>query len=188
MTLSHAEYQAIANGLTPNGQAFIDGKFCDALDGKKFETTNPATGQVLASVAHCKAADVDRAVIAARRVFNAGTWSRAEPEERKEVLLKVAELVRKHTHELAVLESMDTGKTINDCMDEIGGEVPNFFQWYAELADKTFGKIAPTGPSALALITKEPAGIAGAVLPWNFPLVMAAWKIAPALAVGCSAV
>ena len=188
MTLSHAEYQAIANGLTPNGQAFIDGKFCDALDGEKFETTNPATGQVLASVAHCKAADVDRAVIAARRVFNAGTWSRAEPEERKEVLLKVAELVRKHTHELAVLESMDTGKTINDCMDEIGGEVPNFFQWYAELADKTFGKIAPTGPGALALITKEPAGIAGAVLPWNFPLVMAAWKIAPALAVGCSAV
>jgi acyl-CoA reductase-like NAD-dependent aldehyde dehydrogenase len=188
MTLSHAEYQAIANGLTPNGQAFIDGKFCDALDGEKFETTNPATGQVLASVAHCKAADVDRAVIAARRVFNAGTWSRAEPEERKEVLLKVAELVRKHTHELAVLESMDTGKTINDCMDEIGGEVPNFFQWYAELADKTFGKIAPTGPGTLALITKEPAGIAGAVLPWNFPLVMAAWKIAPALAVGCSAV
>lgn len=188
MTLSHAEYKAIARGLTPNGQAFIDGKFCDALDGDKFETINPATGQVLASVAHCKAADVDRAVVAARRVFNAGTWSRAEPEERKEVLLKIAALVRKHTHELAVLESLDTGKTINDCMDEIGGEVPNFFQWYAELADKTFGKIAPTGPKALALITKEPAGIAGAVLPWNFPLVMAAWKIAPALAVGCSAV
>jgi aldehyde dehydrogenase (NAD+)/gamma-glutamyl-gamma-aminobutyraldehyde dehydrogenase len=188
MSLSHAEYQTIASSLTPNGQAFIDGKFCDALDGEKFETTNPATGQVLASVAHCKAADVDRSVVAARRVFNAGTWSRAEPEERKEVLLKIADLVRKHTYELAVLESLDTGKTINDCMDEIGGEVPNFFQWYAELADKTFGKIAPTGPGALALITKEPAGIAGAVLPWNFPLVMAAWKIAPALAVGCSAV
>ena len=73
-------------------------------------------------------------------------------------------------------------------MDEIGGEVVNFFQWYAELADKSFGKIAPTGPSALALIVKEPAGVAGAVLPWNFPLVMAAWKIAPSLAVGCSAV
>jgi aldehyde dehydrogenase (NAD+)/gamma-glutamyl-gamma-aminobutyraldehyde dehydrogenase len=188
MTLSHAQYQAIATDLIPNGQAFIDGKFCDAIDGEKFETVNPATGQVLANVAHCKSADVDLAVTAARRVFNAGTWSRAEPEERKEVLLKIADLVRKHTHELAVLESLDTGKTINDCMDEIGGEVPNFFQWYAELADKTFGKIAPTGPGALALITKEPAGIAGAILPWNFPLVMAAWKIAPALAVGCSAV
>jgi len=188
MTLSHAEYQAIAARLTPNGQAFIDGAFCDAVDGETFETTNPATGQVLARVAHCKAADVDRAVTAARRVFNAGTWSRAEPEHRKEILLKIAALVREHTHELAVLESLDTGKTINDCMDEIGGEVPNFFQWYAELADKTFGKIAPTGPGALALITKEPAGIAGAVLPWNFPLVMAAWKIAPSLAVGCSAI
>lgn len=188
MTLSHAEYKAIAAGLSPNGQAFIDGNYCDALDGDKFETINPATGQVLASVAHCKAADVDRAVAAARRVFNDGTWSRAEPEERKEVLLKVADLVRIHTHELAVLESLDTGKTINDCMDEIGSEVPKFFQWYAELADKIFGKIAPTGTGALALITKEPAGIAGAVLPWNFPLVMAAWKIAPSLAVGCSAV
>ncbi len=188
MTLSHAEFQAIARKQQPSGQAFIDGKFCDALDGEKFETTNPATGQVLAEVAHCKAADVDRAVAAARRVFNEGTWSRAEPEERKEVLLKVAQLVRENTHELAVLESLDTGKTINDCLDEIGGDVPNFFQWYAELADKTFGKIAPTGPGAMALITKEPAGIAGAVLPWNFPLVMAAWKIAPSLAVGCSAV
>lgn len=188
MTLSHAEFQALASRQKPTGQAFIDGKFCDALDGEKFQTINPATGQVLAEVAHCKAADVDRAVTAARRVFVAGTWSRAEPEERKDVLLKVAQLVRDNTYELAVLESMDTGKTINDCIDEIGGEVPNFFQWYAELADKTFGKIAPTGPGALALITKEPAGVAGAVLPWNFPLVMAAWKIAPALAVGCSAV
>lgn len=188
MTLSHAEFLAIASKQKPNGQAFIDGKFCDALDGEKFATINPATDQVLAEVAHCKAADVDRAVAAARRVFNEGTWSRAEPEERKEVLLKVAQLVRENTHELAVLESLDTGKTINDCLAEIGGDVPNFFQWYAELADKTFGKIAPTGPRAMALITKEPAGIAGAVLPWNFPLVMAAWKIAPSLAVGCSAV
>ena len=188
MTLSYTEYQAIAAKSTPNGQAFIDGKFCDASDGETFESINPATGQILARVAHCKAADVDRAVAAARRVFNAGTWSRAEPEHRKEILLKIAALVRENTHELAVLESLDTGKTINDCMDEIGGEVPNFFQWYAELADKTFGKIAPTGPGALALITKEPAGIAGAVLPWNFPLVMAAWKIAPSLAVGCSTI
>ena len=188
MTLSYTEYQAIAANICPNGQAFIDGKFCDAADGQKFETINPATGQVLASVAHCKAVDIDRAVAAARRVFNAGTWSRAEPELRKEVLLKVAALVRKHTPELAVLESLDTGKTINDCMDEIGGEVVNFFQWYAELADKSFGKIAPTGPSALALIVKEPAGVAGAVLPWNFPLLMATWKIAPSLSVGCSAV
>ena len=188
MTLSHDQYQAIADRLKPSGQAFIDGRFCDAADGQKFETSNPATGQVLASVAHCKSADVDRAVAAARRVFDEGIWSRAEPEHRKDVLLKVAALVREHIDELAVLESLDTGKTITDCLQEIGKDVPAFFQWYAELADKTFGKIAPTGPSALALIIKEPAGVAGAILPWNFPLVMAAWKIAPALAVGCSIV
>ena len=188
MTLSHADYQAIASKLKPNGQAFIDGAFHDAVDGEKFETVNPATGDVLAEVAHCKAADVDRAVAAARRVFDAGTWSRAEPEERKEVLLKVAQLVREHAHELAVLESIDAGKTINDCMEEIGVEVPKFFQWYAELADKTFGKIANTGPGALGLVVQEPIGVAGAILPWNFPLLMAAFKIAPALATGCSAV
>ena len=188
MSLTFQEFQTIAASLKPNGKAFIDGAFCDAEDCEKFVSTNPATSETLAEVAHCKAADVDKAVLAARRVFNEGTWSRAEPEERKEVLLKVAQLVREHTNELAVLESLDTGKTINDCLDEIGSEVPNFFQWYAELADKTFGKIAPTGPGAVALITREPAGVAGAVLPWNFPLVMAAWKIAPALAVGCSAV
>ena len=188
MTLSRADYHAIASGLDICGKAYIDGAYCDAADGERFETTNPATGETLAEVAHCKAADVDRAVAAARRVFNAGTWSRAEPEERKDVLLKVARLVREHTDELAVLESLDTGKTITDCMAEIGGDVVNFFQWYAELADKYFGKIAPTGPEALALITREPVGVAGAVLPWNFPLVMATWKIAPALAVGCSAV
>ena len=188
MSLSYTEFQTIAAGLRPNGKAFIDGEFCDAVDHSTFISLNPATGETLAEIAHCKAADVDRAVSAARRVFNEGTWSSAEPEERKEILLNVARLVRKHKNELAVLESLDTGKTINDCLDEIGGEVPNFFQWYAELADKTFGKIAPTGPGAMALITREPAGVAGAVLPWNFPLVMAAWKIAPALAVGCSAV
>lgn len=188
MTLPHADFQSIASKLIPNGQAYINGEYCDAADGDKFETVNPATGQVLAEVAHCKSADVDRAVSAARRVFNDGTWSRAEPEYRKHVLLKVAALVREHTNELAVLESLDTGKTIRDCIQEIGTEVPRFFQWYAELADKTFGKIAPTGPGALALITYEPAGIAGGVLPWNFPLLMAAWKIAPALSVGCSAV
>lgn len=156
MTMTHADFQAIAAKLNPNGRAYIDGKFCDAADGDKFETINPATGKVLAEVAHCKAADVDRAVAAARRVFNQGTWSRAEPEHRKEVLLKVAALVRKHTNELAVLESLDTGKTITDCLHEVGTEVPKFFQWYAELADKTFGKIAPTGPGAKAQFSRRP--------------------------------
>ena len=143
---------------------------------------------MIGTFSHCGAADVDRAVAAARRVFNQGTWSRAAPEYRKEILLKLADLVDKNKNELAVLESLDAGKTITDCLHEVGTEAPAFFRWYAELADKTFGKIAPTGDDALALIVKEPAGVAGAILPWNFPFLMAVWKIAPALAAGCSIV
>jgi aldehyde dehydrogenase (NAD+)/gamma-glutamyl-gamma-aminobutyraldehyde dehydrogenase len=188
MTLSLEQAQSIASRLRLNAKAYIDGAFCDAADGGTFETVNPATGEVICGVAHCTAADVDRAVAAARRVFDDGRWSRAAPEYRKDILLRLAALVRQHTHELAVLESIDSGKTITDCLHEIGNEVPNFFQWYGELADKSFGKVAPTGEDTLALVIKEPAGVVGLVLPWNFPLLMAAWKLAPALAAGCSAI
>jgi len=187
MSLTLEQTRTIASKLHPNGKAFIGGKFVDASDDATFATINPATGATICDVAHCSADDVDRAVTAARRVFQDGVWSRATPEHRKSILLKLADLVRAHTQELAVLESIDSGKTITDCLHEIGNEVPNFFQWYAELIDKTFGKVAPTGDHALALIVKEPAGVVGLVLPWNFPLLMAAWKLAPALAAGCSA-
>ena len=188
MSETRAYFHNIRDTLTPNTQAFIDGQYCDAADGAKLENLNPATGEVIGTFSHCGAADVDRAVAAARRVFNQGTWSRAAPEYRKEILLKLANLVDKNKNELAVLESLDAGKTITDCLHEVGTEAPAFFRWYAELADKTFGKIAPTGDDALALIVKEPAGVAGAILPWNFPFLMAVWKIAPALAAGCSIV
>ncbi len=188
MPLTRDTARKIASGLRPDARAFIDGKFCDASDGGTFETINPATGEVICGVAHSSGADVDRAVAAARRAFDSGVWSRAAPEDRKAVLLRLAGLVREHADELAVLESLDAGKTITDCQDEIGDQVANFFQWYAELADKTFGKVAPTGEDALALIVKEPAGVVGLVLPWNFPLLMAAWKLAPALAAGCSTI
>lgn len=187
MTLDAAHYAAIAQKLTLPSQAFIDGAFCRAADGAVFENINPATGAIIGTVVHCGAADVDRAVKAARRAFNDGAWSRAAPEHRKGVLLRLAALVRQHAEELATLECVDSGKTITDCLNEIGLEVPNFFQWYAELIDKSFGRIAPTGETALALIVKEPIGVVGLVLPWNFPLLMAAWKLAPALAAGCSA-
>ena len=188
MSETRAYFHNIRDTLTPNTQAFIDGQYCDAADGAKLENLNPATGEVIGTFSHCGAADVDRAVAAARRVFNQGTWSRAAPEYRKEILLKLADLVDKNKNEIAVLESLDAGKTITDCLHEVGTEAPAFFRWYAELADKTFGKIAPTGDDALALIVKEPAGVAGAILPWNFPFLMAVWKIAPALAAGCSIV
>lgn len=188
MSLTKAQAQNIASSLKPETRAFIAGSFADASDGGTFATINPATGETLTAVAHCTGTDVDRAVAAARRAFDDGVWSRAAPEERKAVLLKLADLVREHREELAVLESLDSGKTITDCLHEIGNEVPTFFQWYAELADKSFGKVAPTGEENLALIVKEPAGVVGLVLPWNFPLLMAAWKLAPALAAGCSCI
>ncbi len=180
-------YKEIAARLRLPELAYIDGGFRPASSGRVFENVNPATGEVLGTVAHCDHADVDLAVRAARRAFEDGGWSHAAPEHRKAVLLRLAELVRRHTEELAVMECLDTGKTITDCLHEIGNEVPTFFQWYAELIDKTFGKVAPTGSDALALIVKEPIGVAGLVLPWNFPLLMVAWKLAPALAAGCSA-
>ena len=186
--MTKARAAALASKITIPTEAFIDGAYRPAASGEVFETINPATGETIAAVAHCGPADVDKAVVAARKAFDSGVWSRAAPEDRKAVLLRLAGLVRDNAEELAVLESIDSGKTITDCLHEIGNEVPNFFQWYAELIDKTFGKVAPTGEDALALIVKEPAGVVGLVLPWNFPLLMAAWKLAPALAAGCSAI
>jgi aldehyde dehydrogenase (NAD+)/gamma-glutamyl-gamma-aminobutyraldehyde dehydrogenase len=183
---SPAFYQAIADRLTLPTEAFIDGSFVAAKSGAVIETVNPATGQVLAAVAHCQAEDVDGAVAAARRAFRSGVWSRVAPEARKTVLLRFAELIRANSNELAVLESLDSGKPIRDCLKEIAIEVPDTFQWYAELIDKSFGKVAPTGEQACAMILREPIGVVAAVLPWNFPLLMAAWKLAPALASGCS--
>lgn len=188
MSMTKDDFHKLRDSLKINTQAFIDGTFCDVADGSKLETTNPATGETIASFAHCGAADVDRAVAAARRVFNEGTWSRAAPEYRKEILFKVANLIDQNNHELAVLESLDAGKTITDCLAETGEEASNYFRWYAELADKTFGKVANTGEDALALVVKEPVGVVGAVVPWNFPFLMTVWKIATALAAGCSIV
>lgn len=186
VSITKAEAYDIANKITIRNLAFIDGKYYAAADGATFNTINPATEKLITCVAHCGSTDVDRAVKAARRVFRAGNWSRIAPEARKEVLLRLANLIRANARELAVLESIDSGKTITDCLHEIGTEVPSFFQWYAELIDKRFDKVSPTGEDALALIVKEPIGVVGLVLPWNFPLLMAAWKLAPALAAGCS--
>lgn len=188
MDTTKTEFHDLRDSLTLNTQAFIDGQFCNAANGAKLETINPATGELITSFAHCDSADVDRAVAAARRVFDEGIWSRAAPEYRKEILFKLADLIEQNNKELAVLESLDAGKTITDCLAETGTEAANYFRWYAELADKTFGKVANTGEDALALIVKEPVGVVGAVVPWNFPFLMAVWKIATALATGCSIV
>ena len=179
-------YKSIASKLDFEGRAFIDGKYVDAIDGQKFENINPATGEILCTVAKCNYKDVDLAVKSSRKAFESGVWSRTSPEFRKDILLKFAELLRKHGEENSVLECVDTGKLIGDCIDEVADDAPMHFQWYGELIDKVFGKVAPTDPSITSLIVKEPIGVVAGVVPWNFPLMMAVWKAAPALAAGCS--
>ena len=179
-------YKSIASKLDFEGRAFIDGKYVDAIDGQKFENINPATGEILCTVAKCNYKDVDLAVKSSRKAFESGVWSRSSPEFRKDILLKFAELLRKHGEENSVLECVDTGKLIGDCIDEVADDAPMHFQWYGELIDKVFGKVAPTDPSITSLIVKEPIGVVAGVVPWNFPLMMAVWKSAPALAAGCS--
>jgi aldehyde dehydrogenase (NAD+)/gamma-glutamyl-gamma-aminobutyraldehyde dehydrogenase len=188
MEMTTPDYKSIASKLDFEGRAFIDGKYVDAIDGQKFENINPATGEVLCTVAKCNYKDVDLAVKASRKAFESGVWSRTSPEFRKDILLKFAELLRKHGEENSVLECVDTGKLIGDCIDEVANDAPMHFQWYGELIDKVFGKVAPTDPSITSLIVKEPIGVVAGVVPWNFPLMMAVWKAAPALAAGCSVI
>ncbi|MWV48530.1 aldehyde dehydrogenase family protein [Rathayibacter sp. VKM Ac-2803] len=182
------DWARLARSIEPRRRAFIDGSPVDAADGGTFDTLDPATGLVLASVARGGAEDIDRAVAAARRAFSAGSWSRSAPAQRKAVLLRLADLVRTHADELALLDTLDGGKLIADTSTvDIPGSA-HILQWYAEAIDKQYGEVAPTAPGDLAIITREPLGVIGAVVPWNYPLEMAIWKLAPALAAGNSVV
>ncbi|RUW83328.1 MAG: aldehyde dehydrogenase family protein [Mesorhizobium sp.] len=188
MSHTTAYYENLAQGLSIPAKAVIDGRLVHAQSGASFETLNPASTLTIGEVTSCDAGDVDLAVKAARKSFEGGVWSRVGVTKRKNVLVTLAGLIRENSEQLAILESLDTGKPITDCLNEIGNEVPKFFQWYAELLDKSYGKVAPTENDVLALITEEPIGVVGLVLPWNFPLLITAWKVAPALAAGCSIV
>ncbi|MFR0692738.1 aldehyde dehydrogenase [Enterobacterales bacterium AE_CKDN230030158-1A_HGKHYDSX7] len=186
--LTRAEYAAIAAELRFPGRAFIDGRFQDARSGKTFATSNPATGAHLADIAACAAEDVDLAVAAARAAFEQGVWSKRSPAERKAVLLGFARLLEEHAHELAVMESLDSGKPVRECQTIDVPETVNTLRWHAELIDKLYDATAPVGSNAVTLVVREPIGVVGLVLPWNFPLLMLAWKIGPSLAAGCSVV
>ncbi|MFN7008742.1 MAG: aldehyde dehydrogenase [Allorhizobium sp.] len=188
MEFAKHDWAKTAATLRFRDKAFIGGKAVEALSGDTFDCINPATGGLLAKVAACGEADVDRAVKSARAAFEDGRWSRKSPAERKAVLLKLADLIRANTVELALLDSLDMGKLV---MDAATVDVPGsaaIFQWYAEAIDKVYDEVAPTGPNNLALVRREPLGVVGAVVPWNFPLDMATWKCAPALAMGNSVV
>ncbi|HLX35458.1 MAG TPA: aldehyde dehydrogenase [Candidatus Limnocylindrales bacterium] len=179
---------AIAAPTRFRTQAFIDGSFRDAQTGETFESLNPATGRPITSVSAGGEADIDAAVRAARRSFDDGRWSRMAPAGRKQVLLAFADAIEANADELAALDALEAGKPITDTRDVDLPDTVKTFRWYAEAIDKLFDAVAPTGPDALGLIVREPIGVVGAVLPWNFPILMAAWKVAPALAVGNSMV
>ena len=186
--LTRADWGARASALTLRDKAFIDGQFVDAASGQTLASVNPATEAVLAHVAACDSEDVDRAVAAARRSFDAGLWSRMAPGDRKAVMLRLADLIRDHVIEFALLDSLDMGKLVTDAVTVDAPGAAHFFQWYAEAIDKLYDEVAPTGPGDLALVRRVPLGVVGAVTPWNFPLDMATWKAAAALAAGNSVV
>ena len=177
-----------ARTLSFRTQAFIDGRYLDAAAGATFDSINPATGKLLARVAAGDEEDINRAVGAARAAFRKGSWAELAPAKRKKILLRFAEVILRHTEELALLETLDMGKPISDSLKIDVPGAARCLQWYAEAIDKVYDQVAPTGPRALALITREPMGVVGAIVPWNFPLLMAAWKIAPILASGNSLV
>lgn len=171
-----------------DANAWINGKSTPAQSGKTFETRSPADNRLLANVAECDAADVDAAVKAAKDAFESGVWSRMAPNARKKALLKFVDLLVEHQSELAALDAWDAGKPITDCETLDLPETLETMRWFAEAIDKVYDDVSPTGLDALGLVTHEPIGVVGAVIPWNFPLIMLAWKAGPVLAAGNSLV
>jgi 4-(gamma-glutamylamino)butanal dehydrogenase len=186
--LTKEEYRAIASGLDLPCNAFVDGGYRPAISGKTFASTNPATGEILGHIAACEAEDVDVAVSKAREAFDDGRWSHLHPSERKDILIRFAKLLTRNARDLAVMESIDSGKTIYDCETVDLPETINCIKWHAEAIDKMYDQVAPASEDHIAMVLREPIGVVGLVLPWNFPLLMLAWKIGPALAAGCSVV
>jgi acyl-CoA reductase-like NAD-dependent aldehyde dehydrogenase len=169
-------------------QNYIDGKFVDAADGTGFDVFNPATGEVIATAPDSKQADVHAAVSAARRTFDDGTWwPRTTERERGRILLRAADIVRREHERLAQLESLDSGKPIGEAREDIA-EVAFMFEYYGGWATKIYGDIPPVGPDAMSLVVKEPMGVAAAITPWNYPMMMAVQKVAPAIAAGCTVI
>ena len=185
---NYEQWQTMANSMEFISDAFIDGQFIAAQQGERFDVINPATGKLLTQVASCQSEDADLAVAAAKNVFKKGSWSRLPALERKKTLLKFADLIEQHSETLALIDTLDMGKPISDT---VGFDLPNTvetFRWTAEAIDKIYGEISPTNTTSMALITHEPIGVVAAIVPWNYPLMMASWKIAPALAAGNSVI
>ncbi|MEI5997990.1 aldehyde dehydrogenase [Paraburkholderia bengalensis] len=183
-----AYWQEKAATLSIEGRAFIDGEYRPAESGRRFDCVSPGDGEVLAKIADCGEADVNAAVKAARRAFEQGVWAARNPRQRKATLLKWAALIREHLDELALLETLDAGKPISDTTTVDVPGAAYCVEWFAEAIDKVGGEVAPADHHLVGLVTREPIGVVAAVVPWNFPILMASWKFGPALAAGNSVV
>ena len=186
--LTHQEYQALAAQMSFPTTAYIDGKAQAPAHADTFASTNPATGEHLADIAIADQTQVDFAVAKAREAFEDGRWAKQHPTQRKQVLITLAKLLKRNARELAVLESLESGKPIGEIETVDIPEAIHCLIWHAELIDKIYDQVAPTGDDAIAMVVREPIGVVACVLPWNFPILMMAWKIAPALAAGNSVI
>ena len=182
------EWQAAAADLEVRTRAFIDGSWADAADGSTFSCINPATGASIAQVTAGDVEDVNRAVAAARTAFDDGRWRNMAPRARGQRLIKLADLIVEHADELQLLETLDIGKPIRYTRRVDLEQAQTNYRWFGEAIDKLYDDISPTGPGTIGLITREPVGVVGAITPWNFPMMISAWKLAPALAAGNSVV
>lgn len=174
--------------LVIEGRAFVNGRYVPAKSGETFDCISPIDGKVLAKIASCDRADADEAVAVARKVFDSGVWSRQAPTERKAVLLRWAQLIDEHAEELALLETLDMGKPISDALQVDIALSAGAIRWNGEAIDKVYDEVAATPHDQLGLVTREPVGVVAAIVPWNFPLMMASWKLGPALATGNSVI
>lgn len=178
------QWRTAAAEVDPRTDLLIDGEWTEAASGRRFATLNPATGSPIADVAEADAADIDTAVASARAAADDGRWSSLAPRDRGQALIRLATLIEEKGEELQLLETLDVGKPVRYSRRVDVQQAISTFAWYGEAADKLYDDIAPTGPDALGLITREPVGVVGAVTPWNFPLMISAWKLAPALMAG----
>jgi acyl-CoA reductase-like NAD-dependent aldehyde dehydrogenase len=188
MNTSTIDWRQRAKELRPDGRAVIDGHRVAAQSGETFDCISPVDGRTLTTVARGREADVDAAVAAARRAFDDGRWAHKPPSQRKKILQRFAERILAAKEELALLETLDMGKPIQYSLSVDVQSAARTIAWYAEAVDKIYDEVAPAPRSALALITREPMGVIGAVVPWNYPMLMASWKLGPALAAGNSVV
>jgi acyl-CoA reductase-like NAD-dependent aldehyde dehydrogenase len=182
------EWLARAAAVEPRRELFIDGAFVPSASGRTFDDVAGRDGSVITAVAEGDTEDVDRAVAAARASFDDRRWADASPGRRKAVLLKLAEAIRANLEELALLESLDVGKPIRDTLSVDVPSAAKTIQWYAETIDKVYGEIGPTNADTLSLVTREPVGVVAAIVPWNYPLIITAWKLGAALSTGNSVV